>query len=75
MVQKKLFKGVLNIGTRPTFGKDKESAIELHILNFKKDIYGKDVEIIFKRKIRDEKKFPSIEALRRQIEKDISRAT
>jgi len=69
----KLYKGLLNIGRRPTFGKGLELAIELHILNFKKDIYGKDVEIIFKRKLREEKKFPSIEALQKQIQKDIQK--
>ena len=67
------YKAVLNIGTRPTFSKDKEPTIELHILNFKKDIYGKDVEIIFKRKIRNEKKFASIEALRIEIHRNILR--
>lgn len=67
------YKGALNIGRRPTFGKDIEPGIELHILNFKKDIYRKDVEIIFKRKIRNEKKFSSVEALRNQIKKDIHR--
>jgi len=64
-------KAILNIGTRPTFGKAKEPTIELHILDFKRDIYKKDVEIIFKRKIREEKRFLSVEALREQIQKDI----
>lgn len=73
-LHKRLYKGILNIGTRPTFGKDREPTIELHILNFKKDIYGKDIEIIFKRKIRNERRFSSAEALQRQINKDILRA-
>ena len=71
---KKIYKAVLNIGIRPTIGKDKEPTIEIHILRFKKNIYGKDIEIIFKRKIRDEKKFSSIEKLRMQIKKDILNA-
>jgi riboflavin kinase/FMN adenylyltransferase len=71
-VQKKIYKkAVLNIGTRPTFGKAKEPTIELHILDFKRDIYKKDVEIIFKRRIREEKRFSSVEALREQIQRDI----
>lgn len=70
----KNYKGILNIGTRPTFRKDKDPTIELHIFNFKKDIYKKDVEIIFKKKIRDERKFSSVEALRKQIHKDTLRA-
>jgi len=72
---KRFYRGILNIGSRPTFFKHrtKEKTIELHIFNFKKDIYGKDVEIIFKKKIRPEKKFSSVEALRQQIQKDILR--
>ena len=71
-MKKKVYKGVLNIGTRPTFSKDKEPSIELHILNFKKDIYGKNIEITFKRRIRKERKFNSVEALRKQIKIDAS---
>ncbi len=73
-IHKKIYKGVLNIGRRPTLTKDREPTIELHVLNFKKDIYGKDIEIIFKKKIRNEKRFPSVDTLRRQIQKDILRA-
>jgi len=73
-MNKKIYKAVLNIGTRPTLGKDKEPTVEIHILQFKKNIYGKDIEIIFKGKIRDEKKFPSLEKLRMQIKKDILNA-
>jgi riboflavin kinase / FMN adenylyltransferase len=67
----KVFKGVLNIGTRPTFGENREPVIELHILNFRKNIYGKDAEIIFKKKIRKEKKFKTVNDLKEQIKKDI----
>lgn len=73
-VNNNMHKGILNIGTRPTFTKDKEPTIELHIFDFKKDIYGKDVEIIFKRKIREEKKFSSIEEFKKQIASDITLA-
>ncbi|MFC1620774.1 bifunctional riboflavin kinase/FAD synthetase [Candidatus Omnitrophota bacterium] len=83
IINKKYYKGILNIGTRPTFGlprtrakrvvrgKDTDPTIELHIFNFKKTIYGKDVEIAFKKKIRNERRFKSAEALRKQIQKDI----
>jgi riboflavin kinase/FMN adenylyltransferase len=68
----KLFKGVLNIGTRPTFyaPRDREPAIEVHIFGFGKRIYGHDLEVFFIRKIRDEKKFSGKESLVRQIKKD-----
>jgi len=74
-IEKRFCKAILNIGTRPTFGRDIDPTIELYILDFKKDIYGKDVEIIFKRKVRNEKRFSSAEALRRQIQKDILKAS
>lgn len=67
-------KAILNIGTRPTFGADKEPTIEVYIFNFKRNIYGLDIEVIFKRKIREEEKFVSIEALKTRIKKDILEA-
>lgn len=68
----RLFKGVLNIGNRPTFyaPRDREPAIEVHIFGFGERIYGHDLEVFFIRKIRDEKKFSGKEGLVRQIEKD-----
>jgi len=69
----KKYTAILNIGTRPTFNIKREPTIELYIFKFNKNIYNKDVEIIFKRKLRDEKKFSSVEALKTQIKKDISR--
>jgi riboflavin kinase/FMN adenylyltransferase len=65
--------GVMNIGVRPTFydhGHDKEPTIEVHIFNFHKKIYGKDLEIRFVRKIRDERRFKATDRLIEQIEKD-----
>lgn len=71
--KEKLFKGVMNIGVRPTFfdhGRDKEPSIEVHIFDFHERIYGKDLEIIFVKKLRKEKKFRTIDSLVRQIRKD-----
>ena len=59
----KLYRGILNISA--------QNIVEAHIFNFNKNIYGKDIEVIFKRKIRDEKKFNSLKALQRQIQLDI----
>ncbi len=75
--KKNIYNGVLNIGIKPTFynyGHDKEPTIEVHIFNFKERIYGRDIEIIFIRKLRGEKKFKKIDSLIRQIEKDEIRA-
>lgn len=65
----KLYKGITNIGFNPTVHNNKLS-IETHILNFSKDIYGKDVSIYFIKKIRDEKKFNSLEDLKYQLTAD-----
>ena len=62
-LDKKFYRGILNISGR--------KIIEVHIFNFKKDIYGRDIEVIFKQKIRDEKKFNSLEGLKKQIQLDI----
>lgn len=64
--------GVLNIGKRPTFyaPRDEEPDIEAHIFDFKSRIYGKEIEVYFVRKIRDERRFKDAAALTRQIKKD-----
>ena len=64
-----LFKGMCNIGTRPTVGGTART-IETHILGFNEDIYGLPLRIRFLRRIRDERKFPSLDALRAQLEQD-----
>lgn len=61
--------GITNIGVRPTFGKSKPRS-ETHIENFDSDIYGENIEIKLLEKIRDEKKFSSMEELASQIKKD-----
>ncbi|HEX8815351.1 MAG TPA: bifunctional riboflavin kinase/FAD synthetase [Terriglobales bacterium] len=69
------FDAVTNVGDRPTFGPD-SFAIETHLLNFHPlEIDAEtEVEIFFLDRIRDEIKFPSVEALREQIGKDVNRA-
>ena len=72
-LDKKLFKGIMNIGVRPTFydhGRDAEPSIEVHIFDFHGAIYGKDLEAIFVKRIRDEKKFNTIDSLIEQVKKD-----
>ncbi|MDO8952741.1 MAG: bifunctional riboflavin kinase/FAD synthetase [Draconibacterium sp.] len=63
--------GMLNIGTRPTFNNNADNrSIEVNIFDFEGDIYGKEITLKFVGKIRDEKKFESIEMLVSQLEKD-----
>ena len=66
--------GVANLGTRPTITGISKLHLEVHVLNFSKDLYGQHVHITFLKKIRDEIKFQSIEALKEQIKKDIINA-
>ena len=60
------FRGMCNIGVRPTVG-GQTRTIETHILDFDEDIYGLPLRIRFLRRLRDERKFPSLEALREQL--------
>ena len=72
-LNKKIFKGVMNIGVRPTFydhGRDAEPSIEVHIFGFHGSIYGKDLEIVFVKRMRAEKKFNTIDSLIEQVRKD-----
>ena len=68
-VQGYKYRGMCNIGMRPTVD-GKVRTIETHILNFDEDIYGLPLQIRFLRRIRDERQFPSLEALRDQLSKD-----
>jgi riboflavin kinase/FMN adenylyltransferase len=63
------FRGMTNIGTRPTVG-GVTTSIETHILDFDEDIYGLPLRITFLRRLRDEVRFPSLEELKAQLEKD-----
>jgi riboflavin kinase/FMN adenylyltransferase len=64
----------MNIGYRPTFEETTELVIEVHILNFDKDIYGKELRIDFIKRLRDEKKYESKDDLIHQIEEDKKKA-
>lgn len=72
----KIFSGILNIGSRPTFQRTKipSCTIEVHIFNFDNNIYGKTLEVFFIRRIRAERKFNSHSELLRQIKQDERKA-
>ena len=65
----RVYHGMGNIGTRPTIAKH-DFATEVHIFNFDGYIYGKTITIYFIDRIRDEKKFESLEGLKNQLVKD-----
>ncbi len=69
----KEFGGIANMGTRPTVD-GQTPVLEVHILEFSRRIYGKKITVEFCKKVRDEKKFDGLEALKEQIFKDISTA-
>ncbi|MGH7336000.1 MAG: bifunctional riboflavin kinase/FAD synthetase [Myxococcota bacterium] len=62
-----------NIGVRPTFGAS-ERSIETHVLSFDGDLYGREVRLAFVQRLRDERRFEDVDALRAQIEADTRRA-
>lgn len=63
--------GVANVGTRPTVGDLTKAILEVHLLNFDRDIYGRTIEVVFRHKIRDERKFDSLDDLQANINADI----
>ncbi len=64
--------GMMNIGVRPTFDGSAER-LEVNIFNFGRDIYGKDVQIQFVQRVRDEKAFNGIDELKKQLQDDKQR--
>ncbi|HNY11344.1 MAG TPA: bifunctional riboflavin kinase/FAD synthetase [Candidatus Wallbacteria bacterium] len=70
------YKGLINIGTRPTVYERSSNivTIELHILNFNGEIYGKETQVTFLKRIRDERRFTDFNMLYAQIQSDIKYA-
>ena len=66
-----VFHGIVNVGYNPTFDNDR-LAIEAHLFNFSGDLYGRDITILFIKRVRGEKKFSDVPALVKQIERDIA---
>ena len=69
------FPGVANVGVRPTIDDHNlKPILEVHLFDFAEDIYGKTTKVVFRHKIRDEKKFTGLEALKAAIMNDIEDA-
>ena len=73
MVEGVVHASMTNIGVRPTFGESART-IETHVLKFDGDLYGKAVRLAFVQRLRDERRFEDVDALRAQIEADQRRA-
>jgi riboflavin kinase/FMN adenylyltransferase len=65
---------VTNIGLRPTFGDVAATVVEVHALEFDRNLYGCSVRLGFVQRLRDERRFPDVDALKAQIEADVRRA-
>ncbi|HTI41657.1 MAG TPA: bifunctional riboflavin kinase/FAD synthetase [Vicinamibacterales bacterium] len=65
---------ITNVGVRPTFGDTTKTMIEAYILGYEGDLYGRQVRLGFVQRLRDERKFADVDALREQIEADRRRA-
>lgn len=63
-------RGMLNIGYRPTLNNGEERSIEVHILDFEGDLYGKDIKVEFAYRLRDERIFNNLGELTEQLQKD-----
>ena len=66
--------GVASLGVRPTVTDRGRQTLEVHLFDFDRNIYGKRIEVRFLSKIRDEKKFPSIDAMVAQMDRDAAQA-
>ncbi|MEQ8314330.1 MAG: bifunctional riboflavin kinase/FAD synthetase [Gammaproteobacteria bacterium] len=65
------FPAAVNIGYRPTVTENGEALLEAHILDFSEELYGRTIEVIYRKKLRDEVKFDGLEALKTAIAKDV----
>lgn len=73
-VNGQMYSAVTNVGSNPTVNSDGEIRIETHIIGFSGDIYGKTIKIEFLRFLRGEKKFESLQELKKQIASDVENA-
>jgi riboflavin kinase/FMN adenylyltransferase len=67
-------KGVANIGSRPTVEGDGQPHLEVHLLDFDGDLYGRRITVVFHEKLRDEQRFDSLDALKAAIKADFAAA-
>jgi riboflavin kinase/FMN adenylyltransferase len=67
------YRGVANVGSRPTVA-GSGVLLEVHLFDFNRDIYGQRVAVSFHRKLREEQRFDSFDALKQQIEIDVIQA-
>lgn len=67
-----LYQGVANIGVRPTVTGDKKPLLEVHMFDFSRKVYGEMIDVLFHSKLREERKFNSLDELQLQLQTDIA---
>ena len=66
-------RAAISVGVKPTFG-ERRLLIEAHLIDYDGDLYDQTIAVHFHRWLRDQQRFPSVEALRDQLQRDIARA-
>ena len=66
----KVYQGITNFGARPTFD-NQDVCVETHFVGFSGDLYGKKIKLRFTRRMRDIKKFETVEQLKTQLKQDL----
>lgn len=69
--QGRQYPGISNVGCKPTIEGENPIGVETHLFDFSEDVYGNDVKVSFLSRVREERKFDSLEALKTQMEADI----
>ena len=64
--------GVANVGVRPTVDANVKAILEVHLIDFQGDLYGRQMEVRFLHKIREEQRFSDVAQLQSQIERDVA---
>lgn len=70
LIDKEVYKGVTNIGYKPTVSKEMQLGVETFIYDFEQDIYGKEIQVVLEHFRRPERKFDSLEQLKMQVDED-----
>lgn len=70
-IDDRLWPGVANVGTRPTVSDGIKANLETHLLDFSGNLYGRTIEVVFRRQVREERRFASLDELREHIMGDI----
>jgi len=69
-VQGRKFGGMMNIGVKPTFHRTYGTVVEVHLFDFAGDLYGQTLEVVLMERIREERKFASVQELQEQLQRD-----